>query len=279
MVDTTGAGDAFVGYLVAGLASGLQVSAALPDAVAAGALAVTRPGALAAVPTRQELSPGLPMSPHAGTGPTGESNHRPDARGDPMQHLRTATDRVSALLDGVDEAGLGVVTPNDGTSVEMLLQHLLGLSVAFRDAAAKVQGPTTQTPPAPVTDPLPTDWRQALARQLGELAVAWQDPGAWDGMTTVGGVTLPAEVCGLVALDEVLLHGWDLAVATGQAYVTSEAEAEAVLPVVTPGEDAEAEAAAREGMFGPPLPVPDGATPFERVLALSGRDPRWTIGA
>ena len=160
----------------------------------------------------------------------------------------------------------------------MLLQHLLGLTVAFRDAASKIKGPTTQTPPAPVTDPLPDGWRELLPRHLDELAEAWTAPAAWDGMTTAGGVTFPAQACGLVALDEVLLHGWELARSTGQAYEPSDAEAEAVLPIVTPSGDPEADAQMRDGMFGPALPVPDGATPFERTLLLSGRDPGWTIG-
>ena len=30
--------------------------------------------------------------------------------------------------------------------------------------------------------------------QLAELAAAWQEPGAWEGMTRVGGVDLPGEV-------------------------------------------------------------------------------------
>ena len=196
-----------------------------------------------------------------------------------MHDLRPTTDRLTALLDGVREDRLDDPTPSDGVSVQVLLQHLLGLCVAFRDAAAKIQGPTTQTPPAPVTDPLPGDWREVLAWRLAELAQAWADPAAWDGMTTAGGVTFPAEVCGLVALDEVLLHGWDLAQATGQTYAPRDAEADAVLPVVTPSGDPQADAEAREGMFGPALPVPDGATAFERVLCLSGRDPRWTMPA
>jgi len=196
-----------------------------------------------------------------------------------VHDLHPTTDRATALLDGVSGDHLDAPTPSDGTSVQMLLQHLLGLSVAFRDAAAKIEGPTTQTPPAPVTDPLPSDWREALPRRLAELAEAWTDPAAWEGNTTAGGVTFPAQACGLVALDEVLLHGWDLARATGQAYAPTDAEADAVLPIVSPSGDDEADAAAREGMFGPPLAVPPRATPFERVLCLSGRDPGWTIGA
>jgi uncharacterized protein (TIGR03086 family) len=196
-----------------------------------------------------------------------------------VHDLRPTTDRVTALIDGVRDDHLDAPTPSDGTTVQMLLQHLLGLSVAFRDAAAKIEGPTTQTPPAPVTEPLPDGWRDTLRRNLSELADAWTAPSAWDGVTTAGGVTFPAKVCGLVALDEVLLHGWDLARATGRPYEPSDGEAEAVLPGVTPSGDEEADAAAREGMFGPALPVPDGATTFERVLRLSGRDPGWTISA
>lgn len=35
---------------------------------------------------------------------------------------------------------------------------------------------------------------------------------------SAGGVDLPRQVAGLVALDEVVLHGWDVAKATGQPY-------------------------------------------------------------
>ena len=54
-VDTTGAGDAFCGALVAGLARGLDVAAAARPAVAAGAITVTRPGALPSLPTASEV--------------------------------------------------------------------------------------------------------------------------------------------------------------------------------------------------------------------------------
>ena len=55
VVDTTGAGDTFVGYLLAALIEGLEPEAALDRAVAAGALATTRAGATPSIPTADEV--------------------------------------------------------------------------------------------------------------------------------------------------------------------------------------------------------------------------------
>lgn len=55
VVDTTGAGDTFVGYLLAGLLQGLDDGAALSRACRAAALAVTRLGAITSIPALSEL--------------------------------------------------------------------------------------------------------------------------------------------------------------------------------------------------------------------------------
>jgi ribokinase len=55
-VDTTGAGDAFVGYLAAALSAGVAWPEAIGRAVRAGSLAVTRPGAAPAIPRLAELA-------------------------------------------------------------------------------------------------------------------------------------------------------------------------------------------------------------------------------
>ena len=54
-VDTTGAGDTYLGYVLAGLDEGLPVRAAMHLAAKASAIQVTRPGASAAIPTRNEV--------------------------------------------------------------------------------------------------------------------------------------------------------------------------------------------------------------------------------
>ena len=54
-IDTVGAGDCFSGWLAAGMASGLDLSTAVSQAVEAASISVTRPGAQASMPQRHEV--------------------------------------------------------------------------------------------------------------------------------------------------------------------------------------------------------------------------------
>ncbi|RKN11338.1 TIGR03086 family metal-binding protein [Streptomyces radicis] len=193
----------------------------------------------------------------------------------PLPDLGPATRAVAALLEGVDDSRFADPTPCEDYRVADLLHHLMGLTLAFRDAARKDLGPLTATDPASPDAPVPSlgpDWRERLRAQLTELAEAWRDPGAWEGETQAGGITLPGAIAGQVALNEVLLHGWDLARATGQPYAADEASAEVSIALLA----ADADDAAREGTgFGRVVPVPDGASPLDRAVGLSGRHPGW----
>lgn len=55
VVDTTGAGDTFAGYLVAGLSQGMAPDSALRLASAAAAIQITQVGAADAIPTRAQV--------------------------------------------------------------------------------------------------------------------------------------------------------------------------------------------------------------------------------
>jgi ribokinase len=66
VVDTVGAGDAFVGAFAAALAAGAALGGALRRALAAGALACTRPGALPSMPRREEMDRLLAAHPDPG---------------------------------------------------------------------------------------------------------------------------------------------------------------------------------------------------------------------
>ena len=86
------------------------------------------------------------------------------------------------------------------------------------------------------------------------MAEAWRAPEAWEGMTRAGGIDLPGEVAGLVALDELVVHGWDVARASGQDFTCDEASLEAVHGFVSqfsgPGQEAAREGLVRSGGRG-----------------------------
>src|SRR5688572_32408860 len=123
---------------------------------------------------------------------------------------------MSRAVAGVRDEHLGAYTPCRPLTVAGLLDHIDGMALAFAAAARKQLGPVTATGPQPNAAHLTPSWREQIPARLEDLAVAWSDPDAWQGMTQVGGVSLPGAVAGRVALNEVVLHGWDLARATGQ---------------------------------------------------------------
>jgi uncharacterized protein (TIGR03086 family) len=186
--------------------------------------------------------------------------------------LGPAADQMAAIVLNIREEQLAEPTPCDRTSVADMLTHVHGLSIAFRDAARKILGPTTSTPAAADGAQLPGDWRHSIQVQLAELVEAWRAPEAWQGETMAGGLTMPAEVTGLVVNNELVLHAWDLARATGQPYEVHPANLEASWQFVVNTPD---DPKAREGMFGPRLPIADDAPLLDKTLAYAGRDPRW----
>lgn len=191
--------------------------------------------------------------------------------------LEPAARRLAELVAGVPDDLLDAPTPCPGYTVGDLVEHVGGGSLAFRGAAVKDTGDATSQGPSGDASRLSDDWRTRIPRDLAALADAWRDPDAWTGMTKAGGVDLPGDVAGLVALDELVIHGWDVARATGQAYDCDAASLEAVLGFVSqfsgPGQEE-----ARAGLFGPVVEVPDDAPLLDRVIGLTGRDPAWSPG-
>ncbi|MBO4255912.1 TIGR03086 family metal-binding protein [Streptomyces griseorubiginosus] len=180
---------------------------------------------------------------------------------------------IARLADGVREEQLAAPTPCPDCSVRTLLGHVLGLSVAFRDAARKDLGTLTDSAPdVTAADPGP-DWRAELPKVLDELAEAWRDPAAWTGMTRAGGVDLPGAVAAAVAVDELVIHGWDLARATGLPYAPDPAALQVSHDFLYA---AAADPSRGGGIFGPVVPVRDDAPLLDRAVGLSGRDPGWT---
>jgi uncharacterized protein (TIGR03086 family) len=181
---------------------------------------------------------------------------------------------VARTVAGVRDDQLTAPTPCTDTSVAALLDHIMGLTVAFRLAAGKSSlagGPRADA------DNLAADWRTRLPEQLEALVASWREPAAWEGTTEVAGVRMPAPEIAVVALNEVLIHGWDLAVATGQDYRADDTSVRACLDFAV--EFAKGAPEARDAMYAPVVPVADDAPEFDRLLGQTGRAPGWTAAS
>lgn len=184
--------------------------------------------------------------------------------------LGPAARRMAELVVNVPDEAFGAPTPCPGYTVGDLVEHVGTMAVAFGAAATKETEGIGDRRPTGDASQLPHDWRERIPQFLTALAEAWRDPLAWTGHTRVGGADLPGEIAGVIALDELVLHGWDLAKATGQPAAYDGPELEAVYGMVQ-----QFRSGGVEGLFGPPVAVPGDAPLLDRILGLAGRDPGW----
>ena len=179
--------------------------------------------------------------------------------------------QVRALILGITDDHLTAPTPCPDWSVGDLLDHLVGLSWAFTQAAKKTD-PTGSAsgPPQPSAANLSPHWRSRMPVVLEDLASAWSLPAAWEGTAQAGGVTMPAAAMGHVAINELTMHGWDLARATGQEFAADPRILEPLIEFLSQGP-----AEGTPGLFGPRVEVEDEAALLDQALGLAGRDPHW----
>jgi len=174
------------------------------------------------------------------------------------------------LVTAMSDDQLVLPTPCPDARVGDLIDHVGTFAVRFLAAARKDTGDRSVPPPKPDLASLEVGWRERISDDLVALATAWGEADAWDGVTVAGSLEMPAAVVGTVALDELVVHGWDLAVATERPYEPSAEEVEAAMSFVTSFE------APRDGtLFGPIVTVGDERAPLDRLLGLTGRDPDW----
>jgi uncharacterized protein (TIGR03086 family) len=189
--------------------------------------------------------------------------------------LQPAAQRMAVLVRNVRDDQLEAPTPCAEYSLGDLLDHVDGLSLAFEAAARKDTSAAAAEGPSGDASRLGKDWRDRIQDRLEGLAAAWTEAEAWTGMTAAGGIDLPGEVAGLIALDELVIHGWDVAKSSGQSFDVDPASLEAVHGFVAqfsgPGHEAD-----RKGLYGPEVEVAPDAPLLDRVVAITGREPHWS---
>lgn len=98
---------------------------------------------------------------------------------------------------------------------------------------------------------------------------AWLQPGVLSRDVYLSRGPTPATQYGWEMVLDLAVHGWDLARGIGGPSPISDDVAETLLPLFAE----QVSAFQGLGIFDPPVPVPDTATPHDKLIALSGRDP------
>ena len=151
---------------------------------------------------------------------------------------------------------LGDPTPCDGWEVRTLLDHLVD---ALRYFAATGRGEEaalpSATPPAAIGD----DPLGAYDAMREETLRAYREPGVIEKTGPSLGI----------AFADQLVHGWDLARATGQDATIPEDLASAAFGML----DGKLADEHRGRAFAPAVDVPHSASVQDRLLAYTGRQP------
>ncbi len=178
---------------------------------------------------------------------------------DPRNQLDEILPLLNRLVAQLDDAQLATPTSCSKFAVRDVLEHMVGGATMF---AAAFRG---QEPVAP---PEGADLVAAFPLALAELQLAVRSPGALERTIVAPFGEVPGETFARFVAMDGLVHGWDIATATGQAYdppaaVVADVDAFARQAITADLRDGDTFAAATQ--------PPAGASPIEELVAFTGR--------
>lgn len=175
--------------------------------------------------------------------------------------FREHAERFTAIVDAAS-GRWEAPCPCEGWTVRDVVAHVIETEREF------LQRHDLLSSPAPsLADPA-SAWRSHAAEVLKVLSRDEVADRAFDGY--FGPTTVGDTLAGFYGWD-MAVHGWDVARAIGEDWPIGDDEARAL------GADADGwgDALYSEGICSAPVPVPDDASPWDRLLGRLGRDPQW----
>lgn len=204
---------------------------------------------------------------------------------DPRPVLADALDELQRILDGIPADRMTGPTPCTGLDVATLVGHVH--MVLERIVCAGRSVPVDRWPMDAVfvEETERAAWERAAIVEIGD---AWADDDALLRERALPWGTYPGPAVLGVYTSEVVVHGWDLAVSTGQdVHFSDESVAQgfAALQAQMPDEGRQdlLDAIASLTPEGSDADLPftlaadagDDPSPLDRLVAWSGRDPAW----
>jgi uncharacterized protein (TIGR03086 family) len=186
---------------------------------------------------------------------------------EPIEAMETAIAETRPIVAGVSPDQYGLPTPCTEWDVRTLLNHMLGALTVWRDLPAGKPDLAALGQEHVGDDPA-----NAYDALTAATLDAWRAGGVVENPVQFAGSELPGAFAARMLAGDVLIHGWDLARATGQPAPRNDELAADLL-------DWQEEAArrfppeSRERAFGPEVTAPEGADTMTRLLCVAGRRP------
>jgi uncharacterized protein (TIGR03086 family) len=181
-------------------------------------------------------------------------------------HVR-ALDATGRIVAGIRSDQWHDDTPCEGWDVRYLANHVVSGNLwvgelmsgkTIADVGDRLDGDVLGDTPA-----------EAYRQSAAVATAAFAGPGAMQAPAAVSYGPVPGEVYAGHRFIDVLIHGWDLAKATGQDTRLDPALVQGCLAVYEP----QAALLKQSGAFGDDVTVAADADPQTRLLAMLGRRP------
>jgi uncharacterized protein (TIGR03086 family) len=181
----------------------------------------------------------------------------------PTEQLSYILPTLSALVDRIEPAQLDNSTPCTHFNVHDVLDHMMVLGGSFAHAFRGEEAHESNAPPVHGRVPA-----AEFRKTMDDLLDAVNSPGAMERTIVAPVGEMPGSTFAQFVAFDGLIHGWDLASATGLGYKPR--------PAVIAAVDEFARGALTPEMrdgdtFKQATATPDGATQMERLVAFSGR--------
>ena len=192
---------------------------------------------------------------------------------EPIDQLDRILGAVSDVVDGIAAEQLAAPTPCDEFTVHDVLDHMMVLGGAFAHLFLGEEPTGEPAPPAYGRVPA-AEFRRAM----DDLLDGVRSDGAMERTLDTPIGQLPGESFARVVAFDGLVHGWDLAVATGQRYPIDD---ELVREVDAFARAALSDELRQNGMFGAATTAPPDASAIEELAAFTGRtvDATWRLAS
>lgn len=181
------------------------------------------------------------------------------------ERFRRVAGRFTDVAQELEGSDWDAPAPPDGWVARDVVGHMLAWMPGL------LSGAGIELDPSPSVEDDPAGAWESLADQLQGLL---DDPARARVEADFGpaGTLTVESAIGMIMLGDVLVHTWDLARAAGLDAGLDEGIAAEMLAGMEPMDDA----LRSSGHYGPRVPVPDDADVVTRLVAFTGRDPRWS---